>query len=788
MQRHRLVTWGALLVVFPLATAAAEVRTTQLGFAPGDPKSAVLTVPSGTSVARGFAVVEAEDPSRVVFTGGNAQVAAFPDHWTGSNLRGDTYLLDFSAASLPAGRYRVLSNGQFSAAFEVDASAYDVRRVDPLGFFRIQQSGVSGEWTALDGTPGSHGPDHLDDARQATRKDRGGGDPGLIEQDLLQLPGGRLDVSGGWSDAGDYNKYMGNTPWAAYLLLLTAEERPAFWSGEDRNGNGQPDLHELVRHALDWMLKMQHADGSVYERVFSGYAAAFDGRPDLATDNRPGTRDDRPLDTDRYADITAKASYAWAVGYRVLRDARYLSAARRAWQWAQANPLQVKDRAYGGGLYFGDLEMGLTLAALELHRAELVEDGGADPRYLNYAAGRVAAHLGAGDWTNPSSWDFQGSMALQRYYDFAGAADRQRILDQLRGRRDWARNRQLGNAWRFNDEAIYGGFGQNDLSASGAWDALWLFGKTQDSTYYAYAVDQMAWIFGRNPFGESWLASAAVSEYTRIPHWRATAKRAIEGVVVPGAADMDGNGIPDYTDTGDWFYAEPTINQQALFLRVMAELFHASGGSSGPPPNPPPALSVLSPGTGQQVSGVILVEALAADADGVTGVTYRVDAGASLPLAQAGADRYEAALDTRTLTDGAHELTVMAIDGEGRQSSTSLQFNVRNSAAESMHVASMDVSSTRKGKTRVQGICRVRVLDAFGVPVPGATVTGIWSGAASDSFAVPTDLDGWAIDYSNSAILVSGLRFTCSVDGLALANWVYDASANELDSLSIIVP
>ncbi|MFZ8965765.1 MAG: hypothetical protein ACO203_11890, partial [Steroidobacteraceae bacterium] len=79
-------------------------------------------------------------------------------------------------------------------------------------------------------------------------------------------------------------------------------------------------------------------------------------------------------------------------------------------------------------------------------------------------------------------------------------------------------------------------------------------------------------------------------------------------------------------------------------------------------------------------------------------------------------------------------------------------------------------------------------IDSFGMPVPGATVNGGWSGAATDTFNVMTDSDGWAIDYSNSAILASGSRFTCSVDGLGLAGWVYDASANELDSLTTIVP
>ena len=317
-----------------------------------------------------YQVVDAANPATVVWSSPANAAVAFPGGWSGSDAVGDTYRLDLSAATLAPGSYRVASNGLLSAPFAVAADAYDIARLAPLEFFRIQRADAAVSWTSLDGATGGHGPDHLDDARQATRKDKGGGDTALIQQDYLALPSGRLDVAGGWSDAGDYNKYMGNTPWAAYLLLLTAEERPAYWARVDVDADGVPDLRQLVIPALDWMLKMQWTDGSVFERVFNGYGAAFDGRPDLETDGVPGTADDRPLDSDRYADITAKAVYAWATGYRVLGDPRYLAAAERAWDWAYANRTRLKPKVYGGGLYFGDLEQGLTLGAVELHRAQ----------------------------------------------------------------------------------------------------------------------------------------------------------------------------------------------------------------------------------------------------------------------------------------------------------------------------------------------------------------------------------------------------------------------------------
>jgi len=556
------------------AAGPGAIIVSQVGFAPGDSKSAVFAAPAGTEMEPSFNVVE-EATGAVAYQSQEGDVQYYPNGWFSYNSTGDTYLLDFTRWRAAPGRYVVQSNGARSFPFAIGPRVYDIRRTAPLEFFSVQQSGVSVSWRSLDGTTGSHGPDHLDDSRQPRGQDQGGDDGLLVQQDLIQLPGAHLDTTGGWADDGSYNKYMGNTPWAAYLLLLTYEDFTSYWSGVDGNGNGRPDLLDYVRPALEWMLKMQHSDGSVYERVFNGFRDNFNGRPDLETDNIPGNTDDRPLDTDRYADITAKSSYAMATAYRVFGDPRFLDMAVSAWEWAYNNQDSVKAKRYGGGMYFGDIEIGLTLGAVELHRALAVAEI-PDPKYLDYAMAHVQDHLAAGDWTKPSTWDYQQSYVLIRYFELAPGADQVRIIQQLAGHLDRGIQSQERNAYRMNDEWLYGEFGQNDLSTSSAGDALWVFGRTAQRKYYDYAVDQMAWVFGRNPFGKSWLASALMSDYPRILHWRTTANHPLEGVIVPGAADRDGNGLPDYTDTGFWAYSEPSINQQAMFIRVMSTLYDAS--------------------------------------------------------------------------------------------------------------------------------------------------------------------------------------------------------------------
>ena len=70
----------------------------------------------------------------------------------------------------------------------------------------------------------------------------------------------------------------------------------------------------------------------------------------------------------------------------------------------------------------------------------------------------------------------------------------------------------------------------------------------------------------------------------------------------------------------------------------------------------------------------------------------------------------------------------------------------------------------------------------------GAIVTGHWEGAATDTFAVTTDINGLATDYSNSVTSTTGLIFRCVVDSVSDLGWVYDSAANKQTSGSATVP
>lgn len=80
------------------------------------------------------------------------------------------------------------------------------------------------------------------------------------------------DLSGGWFDAGDYNKYVTFTATTLHYLLSAYEENPQAFSDQwniPESGNGLSDLIDEVKWELDWLAKMVNEDGSVHNKVGS---------------------------------------------------------------------------------------------------------------------------------------------------------------------------------------------------------------------------------------------------------------------------------------------------------------------------------------------------------------------------------------------------------------------------------------------------------------------------------------------------------------------------------------
>src|SRR5690606_14682102 len=99
--------------------------------------------------------------------------------------------------------------------------------------------------------------------------------PRIVDEASLLYPfvnKGKIDVSLGHHDAGDYSKYMTNSAALAHLLLFTAENiagaRALDNLGLPESGDNISDLLQEAKHEADYISKMQDADGGFYFLVY----------------------------------------------------------------------------------------------------------------------------------------------------------------------------------------------------------------------------------------------------------------------------------------------------------------------------------------------------------------------------------------------------------------------------------------------------------------------------------------------------------------------------------------
>ena len=145
------------------------------------------------------------------------------------------------------------------------------------------------------------------------------------------------DVSGGWYDAGDFNKYTSWTADYAVGLLQSYLGNQPVWTDDyniPESGNGVPDIIDEAKWGLDWLGRMQQPDGSVLSIVGLSHASP----PSAAT----GPSYYGPASTS----ATLNSASAYALGAKVLSGFPSLSGsaatlrtrAENAWNWAVANP------------------------------------------------------------------------------------------------------------------------------------------------------------------------------------------------------------------------------------------------------------------------------------------------------------------------------------------------------------------------------------------------------------------------------------------------------------------
>jgi len=125
---------------------------------------------------------------------------------------------------------------------------------------------------------------------------------------------------------------------------------------------------------------------------------------------------------------------------------------------------------------------------------------------------------------------------------------------------------------------------------------------------------------------------------------------------------------------------------------------------------------------------------------------------------------------------GNYTVTLTATNANGSDSETKTNYiTVNETPANVMHLTNVDVIKQTQNK-RYRGQARIKVVDGAGNAVSSATVSGTWSGAATDQDQLTTGSDGWATAYSNWS-RTNGV-FTFCVQNVTKSGWTYDPSTN----------
>jgi len=320
--------FGTSLFVFG-QTTSKYIVVDQFGYRPNSEKIAVIRNP-----ITGFDAAESFTPSNnyalVNVSTGLQVFTATVVPWNSGNedaSSGDqAWWFDFSSYQTP-GTYYILDSNQNVKSFDfvISENVYEEVLKHAVRTLFYQRSGYAKE-AQYAGNKWADGASHLGPLQ----------DTQCRKYDAPNNASTEKDLRGGWYDAGDFNKY---TSWTAnYIvdLLKAYKENPNAW-GDNYNlpysGNGTPDIIDEIKWGLDYLLRLQEANGAMISIVSVSHASP----PSSAT----GPSLYGAVNTS----CTLASAIAFSYGSKIFNElgaTTYATTLQQraisAWNWAEANP------------------------------------------------------------------------------------------------------------------------------------------------------------------------------------------------------------------------------------------------------------------------------------------------------------------------------------------------------------------------------------------------------------------------------------------------------------------
>jgi Glycosyl hydrolase family 9/Cellulase N-terminal ig-like domain len=509
---------------------AAQLRVDQLGYAAGGQMLAYLMTGRAIAGERWQLL----DSSGAVAASG-AVSSAGPGAWNPSYP--DVYELDFSGVQA-AGSYRLAVAGPValtSDRFQIEPAAalYAPLVGDGVDFFRNQRDGPN-----VIAGPLHRRPSHLRDARALVYADpafKGGGSD-VIRGSLHRI-GGPVDVAGGWFDAGDYLKFTFTASYADSILYAAARalgaRAPASLLAEARYGTRWLDRiwrprtrtlylqvgigsgNETTFYGDHDLWRLPQADDSDHRRI-DRFAArsrpVFEAAP-------PGSR----IDPDIAGRVVAALAFAAQADARAGRRARAAAELRRAlalYRLADTDPRGRLASTLPSSYYPETIwHDAMELAATEVVLAEQ-DLGYRRHRYLpmlrrasRWAADYIARDSGA-DTLNLYDVSALAHADLITAIARAGsppglAVGRAGLVANLRAQLAGAASRASASIFHLGgDETNF----DVDSHTFGLISTEALYRRASgDAAFTIFAGEQRDWLFGANPWGESFMVGVGTS-------------------------------------------------------------------------------------------------------------------------------------------------------------------------------------------------------------------------------------------------------------------------------------
>ncbi len=469
------VAWAAPVNASQPTTAAekhAWLRINQLGYLPADAKIALLS--SDEPLTGEFSIIERSKLITLDFKGAVADIRHYkgqigPDQGAWGPFQ-HNYRLDFSKLSRP-GQY-VLRYGDLSARVRIAPDAYADLPNKLLSFMRLQRCGNN----------------------PVTGKQ-------CHQQDAIDVVTAQpVDLVGGWHDAADRIKHQITTTYCvAALYLAGATEEARYGSTFLKKIHPKPDvIYVQIGDDRDHgpPAGLWHEDKTDYGWGPGGPRSAWP-----ATTQPAGPKYKNK--SSGFASLAGRASAAMML-------AGDLAEAKSLYRLAQAHPgnaMSVPVKAphyYMESTFYDDLEWAATELYLATKNDRL--EAGTTQDYLQQAI-QYADKAGDNPWMGKlrhGHYEFfpYVNLAHWRLYPHVGPDVQARLAGYYRSGLQRVRDLAEKNPYRLGTPLVW--CSTNDVIAF-ATQAVLYEKMTGDKQFRPLATEARDWIFGRNPWGVSFV-------------------------------------------------------------------------------------------------------------------------------------------------------------------------------------------------------------------------------------------------------------------------------------------